>query len=492
MKNVPSTLSPTAGLNVLLADADAVELAAVHKALVAGGHRVRTASDGVEAMRALRQQSFDVVVCDVHLTNTSPDDILRRVSRDCSGTAVIFVAASGSIADAVRALKDGASDYLERPLDQALLQHTLARVAERLELERQLADARQQVAEAVLGPAMVGRSKPMHRMFSRLDRIARSHAPVIVLGESGTGKELVARLIHAQSPRANGPFVALNCAAFPDTLLEAELFGHEKGAFTGATRRRKGRFFAATGGTLFLDEVAELPPAAQAKLLRVLQDGIIEPLGSDEPIKVDVRVVSATHRNLRERVTEGQFREDLLFRLRVLEIKIPPLRERTGDVPLLVEHFLARFCFQAPVPTLSARAWAALLNHPWPGNVRELEHAMQQAVMLCDGDQIDLGHMPSEIGGDDDDDEAESAFPTLAEATRIFEREYLLRATRLAGGRRLEAARLLGISRKNLWEKLRLHGLAGFLKGTGGVPGAELDEDERRSAALDGASVTDS
>ena len=457
-----SALTPNAGLRVLFADRRPAQCKAAITELEGDGHWMTTVADGTELLRALRRQTFDAIVCDVEIDGTTANELLRRVERDAPGTATIFTAGRANVPEAVAAVKAGATDYLLQPLDPDLLRRSLERVTERIHLERQLADARREVAEAVLGPAMVGRSRQMQRMFARLDRVARSEAPVIVLGESGTGKELVARLLHAQSPRSRGPFVAVNCAAFPDTLLEAELFGHEKGAFTGATRRRKGRFFAASGGTLFLDEVAEIPLAAQAKLLRVLQEGVVEPLGSDVPLKVDVRIVSATHRALRQRVEAGLFREDLLFRLRVLELKIPPLRERTGDLPLLVEHFLSRFCFHAPVPTISARAWAALLNHSWPGNVRELEHAIQQAVVLCDGDVIDLGHLPTEIAGDEDT-EVESGFASLAEASKVFEREYLLRALRLSGGRRTEASRLLGISRKNLWEKLRNHGLADFI-----------------------------
>lgn len=452
-------LVPARGLRILIGDASAKPKGPLSQHLESRGHWLTHVHDGVDATRALRGASIDVVICDVRLPDMSADELLRRVHRDCPETAVIFTADQGSMRDAVQAVKNGATDYFSQPIDVDLLDASIGRVHERLILQRQLLDARREVAETVLGPALVGRSEPMQRMFSRLDRIARSDAPVIVLGESGTGKELVARLLHAQSPRARGPFVAVNCAAFPDTLLEAELFGHEKGAFTGAVKRRKGRFFTASGGTLFLDEVAEIPQAAQAKLLRVLQDGVVEPLGSDESLKVDVRVVSATHRNLRARVDDGLFREDLLFRLRVLELKIPPLRERTGDLPLLVEYFLARFSFQQVVPTVSARAWAALLNHTWPGNVRELEHAIQQAVVLCDGATIELAHLPSEIG-DDDDTQLEVGFASLSDAAAMFEREYLLRALRFAGGKRIQAAKLLGISRKNLWEKLRNHGLA--------------------------------
>ena len=453
-------MNAVSSLSILLADPLAAECRSMEAALVAAGHRVNAVLEIGDALHALRRQTFDVLVIDVDLEGTSPEAILRQVGRDAPDTDVIFIAAAGSVSDAVRAVKAGATDYLARPLDMDLLSHGLGRIAERIDLQKQLAGAQQEVAETVLGPAMVGRSRVMQRMFARIGRVSQSQAPVIVLGESGTGKELVARLIHAQSARSRGPFVAVNCAAFPETLLEAELFGHEKGAFTGATRRRKGRFASANGGTLFLDEVAEIPLVAQAKLLRVLQEGIVEPLGSDTPHTVDVRIISATHRNLRERTKAGAFREDLLFRLRVLEVAIPPLRERAGDLPLLIEHFLNRFRFQDPVPTVSARAWAALLNHAWPGNVRELEHAIQQAVVLGDGERIDLTHLPSEIGGDEDEAGAEApGFRQLAAASRVFEREYLLRALVATAGKRAETARLLGISRKNLWEKLKTHGI---------------------------------
>jgi len=337
-------------------------------------------------------------------------------------------------------------------------------VAERLRLERAVAGARRDMVSKVFGPAIVGQSASMRRLFERLDRMARSQAAILIRGESGTGKELVARLVHQRSPRATRPFVAVNCAAFPETLLEAELFGHERGAFTGAHRKRIGRFAAADGGTLFLDEVAEIPLAAQAKLLRVLQEGVVEPLGSNTEVRVDVRILSATHRDLKQRIKDGLFREDLFFRLKVLEAVIPPLRERSGDIPLLVEHFLKRFSLAEPVPKLTKRAWDALLSYAFPGNVRELEHAVQHAVILAD-EAIDLVHLPPEISGEDhldlDDDRG---FAPLSDAMREFERHYLIQALHLAEGRRTKAAELLGISRKNLWEKLNNHKLSELLK----------------------------
>ncbi|HVV48020.1 MAG TPA: sigma 54-interacting transcriptional regulator, partial [Polyangia bacterium] len=278
--------------------------------------------------------------------------------------------------------------------------------------------------------------------------------------ESGTGKELVARALHEGSGRAAKAFVAVNCAAFPDTLLEAELFGHERGAFTGATNRRVGRFLAADGGTLFLDEVAELSQAAQVKLLRVLQEGTIEPLGSDRTIQVDVRILAATHRDLRKEIAAGRFREDLYYRINTIELGIPPLRERKGDLPLLVRHFIQRFSNAAqPTTGLTWRAWSALEAYAFPGNVRELMHAMEHAVLLSGGGQIDFEHLPSAITGARKPAAAagETMLP-LAEAMRAFERSYLQRALADFQGKRAVTAEWLGISRKSLWEKLRQHG----------------------------------
>jgi len=286
---------------------------------------------------------------------------------------------------------------------------------------------------------------------------------VLITGESGTGKELVARTLHERSSRRARPFIAVNCAAFPETLLEAELFGHERGAFTGAVKRRDGRFKAADGGTLLLDEIAEVPPPAQAKLLRVLQEGTVEPLGTNESTRVDVRIISATHRNLRERIKEGRFREDLYYRLNVLDIEIPPLRERRGDLPLLLQYFMARFspAGKAP-PAISPRAWAVLSQYAFPGNVREFAHAIEHAVVLSGGNEIDIEHLPGGIAGASDSNGNSSAgnLRSLGVALKEFEKEYLVRALTQAGGKKMKAAEILGISRKNLWEKLRLHGIA--------------------------------
>jgi DNA-binding NtrC family response regulator len=292
--------------------------------------------------------------------------------------------------------------------------------------------------------------------------VADSDAPVLITGESGTGKELLARRLHGHSPRASGPFVAVNCAAFPDTLLEAELFGHERGAFTGAVRKRDGRFKAADGGTLFLDEVAEMSLSAQAKLLRAVQEGVVEPLGTNTGVRVDVRIVSATHRDLRTAIAEQQFRADLFYRLNGIALHLPALRDRPGDLSLLVHHLLARLLPPgAKAPEITLSAWQALSVYPFPGNVRELAHALQHAVILARGGPIEVDHLPEEIARPVQAKPAEPKAPApLSTVVRQAEREHLLKTLAMARGKRARAAELLGISRKNLWEKLRAHGIS--------------------------------
>ncbi|HVO30803.1 MAG TPA: sigma-54 dependent transcriptional regulator [bacterium] len=453
-------------LDVLFADDESSIRLPVGDAIRAAGHKLQMANDGAEALALLDSHVFDVVVSDIRMPKADGLQILRHVKKVAPSTAVVLVTAYGSVADAVQALKEGATDYLTKPFEVDELLHRLGRIAQEREMRQQLEAARAELAGGAGKVSLVGKSPAMMRLYERLDGFAASDAAVMITGESGTGKEVVARLLHEKSARKGKPFVAVNCAAFPETLLEAELFGHERGAFTGAVKKREGRFKAAHGGTLFLDEVAEIPAPAQAKLLRVLQEGTFEPLGTNTPVKVDVRVISATHRNLKERIAQNLFREDLYYRLNVLPLSIPPLRERQGDLPLLVEHFLARFAPEKnPPPSLSGRAWAALANYAWPGNVRELEHAIQHGVVLARGAEIDLPHLPVEIAGKQDDSVALEAaeggsFRLLSEAVRSFEREYLLRALRLSNGRKAEAAEKLGISRKNLWEKLRSHGIS--------------------------------
>jgi DNA-binding NtrC family response regulator len=445
----------------LLVEDDPDIRSSVRNALDEAGHVVVERGDGAGALERISAEFFDVVVTDVRLPGVDGLAVFRQARRVSPRTDVILMTSYAAVHDAVTALKQGAHDYLTKPFDVEELVIRIGAIAAKRALERQLDEARAQLAGAADG-AIVGVSPAMTKLLERLATIAGSDASVLVTGETGTGKELVARRIHARSHRASGPFVAINCAAFPETLLEAELFGHERGAFTGAARRREGRLRAAHGGTLLLDEIAEMPLPAQAKLLRVLQDGVVEPLGTDAPVRVDVRVVSATHRDLRRRIAEGSFREDLFYRLNVIGLHIPPLRERPGDLPLLAHHFLGSYLPPgAAPPAISVRAWQALTTYPFPGNVREFAHAIQHAVVLARGGPIDVEHLPDDIsrvalsttpGGRD--------VRPLAVVLKDAERAHLLKALAVAGGKRTQAAELLGISRKNLWEKLRAHGIS--------------------------------
>ncbi|MGM0577928.1 MAG: sigma-54 interaction domain-containing protein [Myxococcota bacterium] len=322
------------------------------------------------------------------------------------------------------------------------------------------------VPRAVSDEGLVGDSRVMRETLQLLDTVARSDCTAIIHGESGTGKELACRLVHAHSARRGAPFVAINCAAFPETLLESELFGHRRGAFTGAVKGRPGRFRAANGGTLMLDEIGEMPAYAQVKLLRVVETGLVEPLGADEPQPVDVRVIAATHRSLGELVESGRFRLDLYYRLKVFEVRMPALRERREDIPQLVEHFARRLLGPGrPLPEVHPDVWETLGAYHFPGNVRELLHAVEHALVLADGGPLLMDHLPGEVVRDarrprDRADGEDQPIATLGEAAKRFERAHLLRALRNTSGRRTEAARLLGISRKTLWAKLREHELS--------------------------------
>ena len=450
-------------LSVLLADDEPTIRLTVGDALRDAGYQVTVASDGAEAMAHVEARRFDAVVTDIRMPKVDGITLFRRLRAQSPDTDVILITAHGEVNDAVSALKDGAYDYLTKPFDPEEITLRLRRLAERKSLQRDLDAARQALANRDPGVTIIGQSPQMVRLLKRLDTIANSDAAVVITGESGTGKELVARALHMAGTRRTKPFVAVNCAAFPETLIEAELFGHEAGAFTGASRRRDGRFKAADGGTLFLDEIAEIPLMVQAKLLRVVQEGAVEPLGSNTAVKADVRLLCATHRNLKSLIRDGRFREDLYYRLNVLDIHVPALRERRGDMPLLVEFFLRRYMPDAKrSPTIAPRAWAALCEYPFPGNVRELEHAIQHAVVLARGAEIDLEHLPADIAGIEEPAESREArgFQPLAKSIKEFEREYLLRALTLTNGKRTRTAKLLGISRKNLWEKLRGHGIS--------------------------------
>jgi DNA-binding NtrC family response regulator len=461
-------------MNILLVDDDPELRQFLTEILEDAGHAVTEAADGDAASATLATTTFDAVLSDVQLPGVDGLALLRAVRKESPLTDFILMTGHANIADAIAALKMGASDYLTKPFEVDEILHLIGRIDSARSTRRELTEARRALAVRPPVNRLIGHSAQMAKVQSRIGMIAQSDAAAIITGESGTGKELVAQLLHERSGRAGKPFVAVNCAAFPETLIEAELFGFERGAFTGALKKRDGRFRAADGGTLFLDEIAELPLPAQAKLLRVLQDGIVEPLGTDASVKVDVRVVSATHRNLRDHVAKGTFREDLFYRINVLDITLPPLREREGDLPLLIAFFLDGFAETDAqgvrhVPTLSADAYAALSAYGFPGNVRELDHAIEHGVVLGGLGEITLEHLPTIIAeaalrgrgaatsSEPARDEPETFVMPLVAAARQFEESHLRRAIAATGGKRVRAAELLGISRKSLWEKMRIY-----------------------------------
>jgi DNA-binding NtrC family response regulator len=445
-------------LAVLVSEGDAALRAKICDALEAAGHVGVGVEDGQAALARLADAPFDVVVSEVQAARVDGPTLLQHVKLHASSIAVVLVTSREEAGQAAQALKAGVDDHVTKPFDVQDLILRIERLGERRRVDVELRAARASVASTSAGRRLIGRSPLMRSLIQRVETIAPANASVMVVGESGTGKELVARAVHEASARAAGPFVAVNCAAFPESLIEAELFGHERGAFTGATHRREGRFKAADGGTLLLDEVGEVPLSVQAKLLRVLQESAVEPLGCNRAQELDVRLICATHRNLRQMIAAGTFREDLYYRLNVLDIHVPPLRRRRADLALLVSHFYRRFAGDAAELRIAPRAWAALMSHSFPGNVRELEHAIQHAVVLAQGGEIDIWHLPYDLRGDVPPDEpASSTFRPLSESMRDFERQCLLVALHHSQGAKREAARLLGISRKTLWEKLKAH-----------------------------------
>ncbi|MEO8213346.1 MAG: sigma-54 dependent transcriptional regulator [Myxococcales bacterium] len=469
--------SVATGLRVLLVEDEPEMRESLEDVLLDAGHQVTTAADGAAGAALIEAREFDVVVTDIKMPKMDGLTLFRRIREQSPGTEVIIMTNHGEIAQVVEAMRQGAYDYLTKPFQVEDLTHRLERIATVRAMRAELTQARAALSNQSPESLMVGQSAPMRRLLSLIETVAKSDAATLITGESGTGKELVARMLHDRGARWDRPFIAVNCGALTESLIEAELFGHERGAFTGAERKRDGRFKAADGGTLFLDEIAELPAAAQAKLLRVIQEGTFEPVGSSVPVRVDVRLISATHRDLPERIRQNLFREDLYYRVNVIGIAVPPLRDRPGDLSILAQHFLRRFTPAGKTPpSVSPEAWTALSQHGFPGNVRELSHAIQHAVVLSGGAEIEAQHLPGSLFARERTAEVSpvpvadvvqglTAVQPLGAAVRAFEREYLTRVLLESGGKdnggakKAEIARALGISRKTLWEKLKGYGI---------------------------------
>lgn len=436
------------------------------------GHDVTAASGGVEGLRQMKARPFDLVITDYKMEDMDGLEVLDAVRRDYADTDVVVITAYGTIDVAVEAMRKGAADFVVKAdalydvlrlrVEKVLKHRELRQSRDRLDEENQY--LRDEIGVRFNFGEMVGRSRPMKTVYEMVEKVAKTDSAVLVYGESGTGKELVARAIHRRSARREGPFVKVNCGSLPRELVQSELFGHEKGAFTGAIRQKKGKFELAEGGTIFLDEIGDLPLEAQVNILRVLQTKEYDRVGGEETIHADVRVIAATHRVLREMVAEGAFREDLFYRLEVIPIRLVPLRDRKADIPDLVEHFLHKKCeeMNRPLKRLTDRAMAAMASYTWPGNVRELENVVERTLVLADGNVVDVNDLPLDVEASRAEVSAEeledSAIP-LTRRLEDLERQLIEQALEQAGGVKTKAAEMLGIKTSAFYYKLDKYGL---------------------------------
>ena len=459
--------------HILVVDDEVAQRELISGFLKKQGFEVAAAADGEKALELFRHESFDLVLTDQKMPNMSGLDLLQAVRAINPETAVVLMTAYGSIESAVSSIKGGATDYLTKPLNLDELLFRIRQAGERHRLFAENRELRAALQDRHRIEGIVGESGPMLDVISLIRRVAPSEATVLIRGESGTGKELIANAIHFASPRASGPLVKVNCAALPENLLESELFGHEKGAFTGAVTSRQGRFELANGGSLLLDEIGDLPLHLQAKLLRVLQEREYEKVGSSRPVHVNVRIMAASHRPLEKLIKAGQLREDLYHRLNVVTILIPPLRERRPDLPLLIDHFLRHFAKKngKTIRGLTHEAREILLRYDYPGNVRELENLIERAVVLTRDDVIGSGDLPLTVQESEVEDDSETS---LTVAVERLERRMIREALARTDGVQTRAAELLGMSERALRYKLTKYG---FRK-EAASPDADPEEDQ--------------
>jgi two-component system response regulator HydG len=451
-------------VDILIVDDDPGHLTTLKTILKSWGYRVEGADDGQSALDLIRERPFDLILMDVRMARMSGLEALKHIKTYNPAIPILIMTAYSSVESAVEAIKAGAYDYLTKPLDFEALKLTIERALEHIHLKAENRALKEKLVAEFDIRNIVGKSRAMKDLLDMLAMVSPSEATVLITGESGTGKELIARCIHYNSPRKSHPMVVVNCAALTDTLLESELFGHEKGAFTGADKRREGRFMQADKGTIFLDEIGETSPTMQAKLLRVIQEREIERVGGEETLKVDVRILAATNRNLEEDVSAGKFREDLFYRLNVVTLNVPALRDRRDDIPLLAQHFLEKYSVKnrKTVKGFTPQAMDLLVKYEWPGNVRELENAIERAVILLTGEHISEKELPLSILQNVDAAEEHLLSPAAAADPRPLEeveREAILAALEAVGGNKSEAARRLGITRKTLHQKLKRYGV---------------------------------
>jgi two-component system response regulator AtoC len=427
---------------------------------------VDTASDGSEGLQMIERTQYDFVLCDIKMPNMDGMEFLKSARGVIGPSTVIMMSAYGNIDTAIEAMKLGAYDYISKPFKTDEVYLTLKKAEERESLKREnrkLKERIQKIEGDYNFGNMVAKSKAMQSIFQLADKAARHKTTVLILGESGTGKELIARGIHYSGERAAKPLVPVNCGGIPENLLESELFGYKKGAFTGADRNKKGLFQVAEGGTIFLDEIGELPLSLQVKLLRVLQDNEVRPVGDSTSLKIDVRVVAATAKNLEKEVENGAFRQDLYYRLNVLTVKLPPLRKRSEDIPLLCKRFISRFneALKKDITGLTPEAMSKLLKYDWPGNVRELENSIERAMVVADDQLLLPEHFPIGLRQNDKRELTDSIFEgfSLKDARKVMEKRLITRALEKTGSNRTQAARLLEISHPSLLTKIKAYGI---------------------------------
>ncbi|HID95275.1 MAG TPA: sigma-54-dependent Fis family transcriptional regulator [Candidatus Latescibacteria bacterium] len=440
---------------VLVIDDESLMREFLHETLSREGYRVDLAGDGQRALEMLQATDYNLVITDVKMPGVSGLDILKSIKENSLNTKVVMITAYGTIEDAVESMKLGAFDYITKPFSADEIEIVVKKALEYQRLVLENRQLRLELEQRYRLGNIIGKSRKMQELFELVGVIARSRSTVLITGESGTGKELIARAIHYNSPRKTGPFIKVNCAALPESLMESELFGHEKGAFTGAIKQKPGRFERADKGTLLLDEISEMSPSLQAKLLRVLQEREFERVGGIEPIKVDVRIIATTNKNLQQEIEKGNFREDLYYRLNVIPIHLPPLRERKEDIPLLAEYFLDTYNREngRAVEGISKRALEMLMDYDWPGNVRELENYIERAVVICRGRQLTQRDFPRELSLGAvavRDNGGLKVGWTIKEAERLL----ISKTLEAYGGSRTKAAQTLGISTRTLRNKL--------------------------------------
>jgi DNA-binding NtrC family response regulator len=449
-------------LKILIVDDEEPARQGLAALLARWGYDVDEAADGQEALAKAAAGLPAVVISDLVMPKMDGLELLRALKTDVPFASVILLTGQGSIDTAVTAMREGAYDYLTKPVDVARLRLLIPKAAERGEALREVALLRRKLSQVWGMGRLVGTSAGMQEIYRLIEVAAPTPAPVLISGESGTGKELVARTLHDLSPRAKGPFVAVNCAAIPETLLESEIFGHEKGAFTGALERRPGCFELAHEGTIFLDEIAEMNPGTQAKFLRILQDGTVRRLGGRTEIKVDVRVLAATNKDPVKAIQEGTFREDLYYRLNVVSLTMPPLRERRDDIPALVQAFIEEFNvrYDKRIRSLDESVLSGLIARPWPGNVRELRNTIERAVIVCEGDTILPKHIPPSpsLRSAESADGPDAVTFRVGTSLEDAEKALILKTLVANGNNKTRAADVLGISLKTLHNKLKAYG----------------------------------